>query len=89
MPSGPGTSISQRDLRNWSAQIMDRVESGECFTITRKGQPVARLTPLEAPRREVPSAEAVTAFSGIACINHRQMRAEIDQQFEDSGDRFD
>lgn len=40
-----GTTISQRELRNDSGEIMRRVEAGECFTVTRNGLPVADLMP--------------------------------------------
>lgn len=39
------TTISQRELRNDSGEIMRRVERGESFTVTRNGTPVADLTP--------------------------------------------
>lgn len=38
-------TISQRELRNDNAQIMRAVEEGEVFTVTRRGVPVARITP--------------------------------------------
>ena len=39
-------SITQRELRNDNAAIMRAVESGESFTVTRRGVPVARLAPV-------------------------------------------
>lgn len=39
-------SISQRELRNDNAAIMRDVEQGESFTVTRRGVPVALLTPI-------------------------------------------
>ena len=39
------TTISQRELRNDSGEIMRRVEQGERFTVTRNGTPVADLIP--------------------------------------------
>lgn len=39
-------TISQRELRNDTAEIMRSVEDGETFTVTRRGVPVARLTPI-------------------------------------------
>ena len=39
------TTISQRELRNDNAEIMRGVERGESYTVTRRGVPVARLTP--------------------------------------------
>ncbi|TGN63890.1 type II toxin-antitoxin system prevent-host-death family antitoxin [Nocardioides eburneiflavus] len=41
-------SISQRELRNDNAEIIRAVEAGESFTVTRRGVPVARLTPVPA-----------------------------------------
>lgn len=40
------TEISQRQLRNDSADILRRAEAGETFTVTRHGRPVGRLTGL-------------------------------------------
>lgn len=44
------SEVSVRELRNYGGQILDRVEGGESMTITRDGKPVARLSPLPAPR---------------------------------------
>jgi prevent-host-death family protein len=35
------------------ARLLERVQRGETITITRHGKPVARLTPIGAPRRPV------------------------------------
>lgn len=39
------TRIAQRELRNSNAEILNRVEAGESFTVTRNGVPVADVTP--------------------------------------------
>ena len=39
-----------RNLRNYSGQILNRVEGGEIMTITRDGSPVALSTPFPQPR---------------------------------------
>ncbi len=39
-------TIAQRELRNDNAQIMRGVEQGETYTVTRRGVPVARLSPI-------------------------------------------
>lgn len=39
-------TINQRELRNDSAEVMRQVEQGQSFTVTRRGVPVARLSPL-------------------------------------------
>ncbi|KRF36954.1 type II toxin-antitoxin system Phd/YefM family antitoxin [Nocardioides sp. Soil805] len=41
-------TISQRELRNDNAEIMRAVEQGETFTVTRRGVPIARVTPVPA-----------------------------------------
>lgn len=45
--------VAARDLRNRTADVLRRVESGEPVTITNRGRPVARLVPVadEPPRR--------------------------------------
>jgi prevent-host-death family protein len=39
------TRIPQRELRNNNAKILDRVESGESFVVTRNGTAVADVVP--------------------------------------------
>ncbi len=39
-------TLNQRELRNDSAEVLRLVEQGETFTITRRGVPVAVLSPL-------------------------------------------
>ena len=46
--------IPQRELRNNVAEVLRRAQSGDEFTITVRGRPVARLGPLlEQPERRV------------------------------------
>lgn len=42
------TSITHREMRNNSAEVLKRVENGETITVTNHGQPVARMSPVEA-----------------------------------------
>ena len=42
-------TISHRELRNNSAEILRAVAAGESFVVTNHGSPVAVLTPLAAP----------------------------------------
>lgn len=41
------TTISHREMRNNSAEVLRRVEAGETMVVTNHGHPVARLSPLE------------------------------------------
>ena len=71
-------TISQAELRNGSAGVMDALEAGDDFIITRNGVPVGELHPIT--RRPDLSAEAlVRAFAGLpAGSRYHQMRAEAD-----------
>ena len=80
-------TITQRELRNDSASIMDRVEGGESFTVTRSGRPVAELLPLGGRRAAVPIAELLAAFSDLPPVDLGALRAEADTFFGDDGDR--
>ena len=46
--------ISQRDLRTRSKEIMDAVEAGQAFTVTRDGHRIGELVPIRNRRRFVP-----------------------------------
>ncbi|MFE9579326.1 type II toxin-antitoxin system Phd/YefM family antitoxin [Nocardia sp. NPDC006044] len=54
--------ITQRDLRNKSKEIMDAVEHGRSFTVTRDGHQIGELIPLRRKRRFV-SREDFAAMS--------------------------
>ncbi len=54
-----GETIRQSDLRNNNAEILRRVASGESFTVTVHGRPVADVVPHQrvAKRQFVPATE--------------------------------
>ncbi len=39
-------SIGVRELRQYASQWLERVQAGESFTVTDRGNPIARLVPL-------------------------------------------
>jgi antitoxin (DNA-binding transcriptional repressor) of toxin-antitoxin stability system len=49
--------ITQRDLRSRWREIMDAVEHGQSFTVTRDGHRIGELTPPRRRRRFVPREE--------------------------------
>jgi len=73
-------TISQRELRNDSAAVMDAVERGETVVVTRNGTPIAELRPLRR-RTFVPTAELLLAFRGLPRMNLSQLRNEADELF--------
>lgn len=49
--------ITQRDLRSKSREIMDAVEHGQSFTVTRDGHQIGELVPIRRRRRFVSRQE--------------------------------
>jgi antitoxin (DNA-binding transcriptional repressor) of toxin-antitoxin stability system len=70
--------ISQRDLRLRSREIMDAVERGEQFTVTRDGHQIGRLAPLPRKRSFVPCEEFVSLGHGLPQIDAASFRADLD-----------
>lgn len=71
------TTITQRELRNASGDIMRRLDAGETFIVTRAGKPVGELSPLR--RQRFVSADTVTAlFHRAPAIEAARLRADLD-----------
>ena len=64
--------------------IMDALETGQRFTITRDGHPVGQLVPIRGQRQGAPSQELVAAFAKLPRVDYRAMRAEMDAFFDDA-----
>lgn len=48
----PPATIGLAEAKNRLSELLDRVERGEEFTITRHDEPIARLVPARRPSRE-------------------------------------
>lgn len=72
-------TISQRELRNDNAQVMQGVEQGETYTVTRRGVPVARLVPIaeDSDLRCVRPAKTRPIFSQISRVASPITTADI------------
>jgi antitoxin (DNA-binding transcriptional repressor) of toxin-antitoxin stability system len=68
--------ITQRDLRSRSKEIMDAVESGRSFTVTRDGHHIGELIPLRRRRRFVARDEFVAMSRNAAAIDIDAFRAD-------------
>ena len=71
------TTISQRELRNSSGDIMRRLEAGESFIVTRAGKPVGGLGPVRR-RSFVSSHLIVDIFRGAPRIDRDRLRSDLD-----------
>ncbi|MFD8566594.1 type II toxin-antitoxin system Phd/YefM family antitoxin [Streptomyces sp. NPDC057694] len=73
-------TITQREFRNNSAAVMDAVEHGQTYRITRNGVEVAELRPIR--RRTEPSAEELVArHRRLPRVDAAEMRREAEELF--------
>lgn len=70
--------ISQRDLRSRSREIMDAVEHGHSFTVTRDGHGIAELIPLRRRRRFISRQEFAAMSRRAPSIDIETFRADQD-----------
>jgi len=70
-------AITQRELRNFSGDVMRALDRGESFLVTRNGVPVGELTPVRS-RRFVSAEAVVAAFAGAAPLDAARFRDDVD-----------
>lgn len=79
--------ITQRDLRSRSKEIMDAVEAGQTFIVTRDGHRIGELIPLRRRRRFVPRQEFAAMSKTAAALDLEAFRADqdaaADQELDD------
>ena len=68
--------ITQRDLRSRSKEIMDAVEGGQSFTVTRDGHEIGELIPLRRRQRFVARDEFVAMSRTAATVDIDTFRAD-------------
>ena len=70
--------ITQRDLRNRSKEIMDEVQHGQSFTVTRDGHRIAELIPLRQRRRFVSRQEFALMSRNSPAVDIETFRTDQD-----------
>ncbi len=70
--------ITQRDLRTRSREIMDAVEHGQSFTVTRDGHRIGELIPLRQRRRFVSRQEFIAMSRNAPAVDLETFRADQD-----------
>ncbi|MEU5031880.1 type II toxin-antitoxin system prevent-host-death family antitoxin [Streptomyces milbemycinicus] len=78
--------ITQRDLRTRSKEIMDAVQDGQAFTVTRDGHRIGELVPLRRRRRFVPRGEFAAMSRTAPNISLDAFRADQDATTEQEPD---
>ena len=74
--------ISQRDLRMRSREIMDAVERGDSFAVTRDGHRIGELIPLRRRRRFLSRAEFARGSLLAPPIDIDAFRADQDAAYD-------
>lgn len=69
--------ISLRDLSRRTGEIMRDLDRGERFVVTRRGVPVAELTPTSG-RYFVAAETAVAMFKDAPPVDYARFRADLD-----------
>jgi prevent-host-death family protein len=70
--------ITQRDLRSRSREIMDAVEHGQSFTVTRDGHQIGELVPIRRRRRFVSRQEFAAMSRNAPAADLEAFRADQD-----------
>jgi prevent-host-death family protein len=76
-------TITQRELRNDNAKVIEGVAAGESFIVTRNGVPVAEIRPFHQTLRTfVPTAELLVLAAAGPRIDRERFRADLDRVVE-------
>jgi prevent-host-death family protein len=68
--------VSIRDLRNHGGAVVDRVHGGERVVVTRGGQPVAELRPLN--RAPLGATALLARWRRLPALDVDALRADVD-----------
>jgi antitoxin (DNA-binding transcriptional repressor) of toxin-antitoxin stability system len=74
----PHPAITLRDLRTRSREIMDALEHGQSFTITRDRRRIAELIPLRQRPRFVSRQEFAAMSRNVPAFDLEAFRADQD-----------
>jgi prevent-host-death family protein len=76
-------TITERELHDETAAVLDAVERGETVTITRDGVPAAELGPIRQRMRGMSTDELQRVLAGLPPMDYAAMRADIEEFFGD------
>lgn len=74
--------VSIRELRNHGGDVVDRVERGERFRVTRSGKAVAELRPLDSPGLSV--TELIRRREHLPLVDPESLRRDVDAAVDSS-----
>jgi len=68
-------TVTHRDLRNRSGEVLHAVEAGETYTVTSHGRPVARLVPIADGGPDLPLHRPATIRGGFSDLRRHAVDA--------------
>ena len=71
---GNPTEVNLTDAKARLSELLDKVEAGREFVITRRGKAVARIAPARRPRKPLPLQE----LAGFRAMMPRLRRSSAD-----------
>lgn len=78
------TTISQRELRNQSAEVIRRLQAGEDFILTNNGVPVAEIRPIHGPKRSVRKEVLLAGLQGLPPADTEAWLRDIDDAVDNT-----
>ena len=76
--------VSVRELRNNTAQVIARLESGEPVVLTKHGRPMADITPRATRSERRPTAQVLAELEEVRAFT-RQHGVRSDPSDHDTG----
>lgn len=73
-------TITESELRADVTAVLDAVESGEVYRISREGRDIAELRPVSRRRRT--AMELVERHRALPAVDHGLMRQQADEFFD-------
>ncbi len=70
-------TVSLAEAKTHLSDILDRVEAGETVVITRRGRPVARVTPAEKEKKPLPLEELARFRESMPSFPASKMISEM------------
>ncbi|MGI8757038.1 MAG: type II toxin-antitoxin system Phd/YefM family antitoxin [Acidimicrobiales bacterium] len=75
-------AVTIRELQDNCGGVIDRVEAGETLVVTRDGQPVAELRPLD--RQPLDVATIRIRHANLPAVDPDALRADVDAAIDTS-----
>ncbi|HYP68748.1 MAG TPA: type II toxin-antitoxin system prevent-host-death family antitoxin [Thiobacillaceae bacterium] len=75
------STVTLAQAKTHLSQLLDQVEAGDVVVITRRGQPVARISPVERPKHPIKSLAEFRS----RMPRWRKSSAELVREMRDEG----